>query len=696
MKQPNNGASNANLLWIVVAGVVLVGMIFAFNNLGKTQKIQAEDESETTEVTEDFQSSRSSRNSRFRGTRNSGISHRTRSHSSMSTATVRGFNEGKSGDMLRAAGDAFVYGLVTNEEGAALPGATIYALLSPITDNPTVLRTVTSDYQGSYTIEKLNDSSMRYTIVANAEGYAARRNNVTLRNEPQRLDFTLRKGISAQGIVLDKVTSEPIAGATVQIRDYYPLIQTKTGGDGRFVLNNIPANGRRNITAQKDGYIEMGTLGMRITRMMTNTMRRDEDRQNNEITLFLQQAGGTIRGKVVDLSNKPVAGARIKLDSNFLGALAYPGLRHANIITKEDGLFEAKDLPPDIDINISAVKGMEGEAQKFVLKPQEVRENVILTVPTSIFVSGKVIRADNRQPVPGTEIGYDGVSGRKNVIADEHGEFFFTTMTNDGQYRIYVDAECMVPSESDDISTTEVARSILRKLPRGSGSDNVTIRLISTPAIIGKVTTADGNPAKFATVQAAHETEDGYYSERTTTNHLGEYHFNLNEKIGGKRSIVFATARNGAEAKVVTRSKKRTTANLQLQNSRLSGRLYLSDESPLAGVTVSSAYIHPQSKILLETNRMVTSNNGRFSSLIGKEVDMVLRFHMPDGQLIETLIDSSQSAGKQLIFVYDPTSKTVSKRTSGGNNNRNGDRQNRGPQGGRWQNSGQNRGAPPR
>ena len=148
MKQPNNGASNANLLWIVVAGVVLVGMIFAFNNLGKTQKIQAEDESETTEVTEDFQSSRSSRNSRFRGTRNSGISHRTRSHSSMSTATVRGFNEGKSGDMLRAAGDAFVYGLVTNEEGAALPGATIYALMSPITDNPTVLRTVTSDYQG--------------------------------------------------------------------------------------------------------------------------------------------------------------------------------------------------------------------------------------------------------------------------------------------------------------------------------------------------------------------------------------------------------------------------------------------------------------------------------------------------------------------------------------------------------------------
>ena len=54
-----------------------------------------------------------------------------------------------------------------------------------------------------------------------------------------------RTGQTVRGTVVDKVTKNPLVGATVFIQDTQPAIGAFTDGEGKFVLKNVPI--RRNI-----------------------------------------------------------------------------------------------------------------------------------------------------------------------------------------------------------------------------------------------------------------------------------------------------------------------------------------------------------------------------------------------------------------------------------------------------------------
>ena len=69
-------------------------------------------------------------------------------------------------------------------------------------------------------------------------------------------------GQTVRGIVVDKVTKSPLAGAAVYIQDTDPVLGTSTDSQGRFVIKNVPI--RRNIlicrfvgysTFYSDGFI---------------------------------------------------------------------------------------------------------------------------------------------------------------------------------------------------------------------------------------------------------------------------------------------------------------------------------------------------------------------------------------------------------------------------------------------------------
>ena len=670
---------NAPLLLCGIA-VVILGLIFSFGYMS----FEAESPTETAQAepanfSENGNSSRT-RNGRLSG--NSGTPEKNRVGQNQSTGTLQGFSEGKNGDMLRAAGNFQIKGYVVNHRGEAVAGATICLLPYDQGDNPTVLRTTTSDANGTFVLDKIDDSKgNQYTVIATAPGYAPDESGYA-GHQSVELRLTLRPGSTVKGMVVDAITSQPLAGAKVFYKHIYPPIQMTTGPDGLFQFENAP-NYITMIFAQKDGYILQdsdSSLTRKVNRHSYKGPRSllvKSDGSTSEMLpnvnfdyfiLPLVPGGCSVRGIVVDAGNKPVAGAKVRLQPKFWEG---GNGRFYKLIgpTKEDGAFEFKNLSP-IQFELSAIKGMEGEKVVVDFGLNANQEGIKLTVPTTVMVHGKVVEVGNHKPVPGTKIGYDSYAGRKDVISDDKGEFFFRTMAIDNSYTIYVEAEGIAPTETEDVSTTQVARTIVRKLPKGAGSDDVTIKLVSTPSISGKVLGMlpygdGGAPRRNVTVKAIHQVEGGKtYTEETRTNDSGDYYFNLPLKSNGLRSIVMAKGFNSEDAQTVTRKEKQTIVNLSMGQSAFQGILVLSDNSPLRGVPVRLTYIDSQSDLKLFSDKKNTYENGSFFFSIGKDMDAVLTFQMPGGQVLEQMINGNKSKGTKTTFVYDPTNKSMNATTA--------------------------------
>ncbi len=649
----SKGLFSQNVLLSLVGLCTLIGVLFAFHSLGQRHKVSAKPDTEMVEQENDDDDIELDDSfSKLSSTSRPRVSTRTSAVHRQSAGTMTGFVEGKNADLLRYAGDSFVYGLVTDQSGKPVNGATVQALPYPLGPDPTVLKTTSTDQNGSYSLERLSDSDAHLTIIAIADSLAPSRRFIRLREEPQRVDFHMSPGVTVTGTVIDGSTSSPLEGATVYLPDYYPATQTMSGAGGKFSLANVPALQSLRISAKKDNYVEHSNMNPRQSR---------NNKSPDGIVIVLMPGGCSIRGTVVDHSEMPVSGARVKLTASRLNQLEYPALQNLSPVTKDDGAFELKNLPPNITIKLSAIKGMEGKSQSFTLKEMESLDNVKLSVPTSLYVSGRVIHANSSKPVPGIKIGYAGIGGKKAVLTDDEGGFFFHTMAVENKYSIHIDAKGLVPIRSENDSTTQVTQTIERDVPKGASTDEVTIKLISTPSITGKVKLSNGRAAKFLNVIAVHQTKDGSsYSEKTATNHKGNYYFNLVDSGVGIKSIIYASQnRRSAAISLVSRSKTKTKANLNLKQKQFSGQLYLSDRTALSGVTIKTDYIDSASGLVLNADTLFSSVTGRFSTAVATGAKLYLTFYLPNGVILSKNIDSSSLNGRQTTFVYDPTANTI-------------------------------------
>jgi hypothetical protein len=106
--------------------------------------------------------------------------------------------------------DVTIYGLVTDEHGARLPGAHITATLLATKAE----RTVSADAEGRYRLVELTPGA--YSLRVNSQGFAvAEKPRVeTLAGQSVRLDFTLRPAsIETEQVVVNE-TSAPLVDAT--------------------------------------------------------------------------------------------------------------------------------------------------------------------------------------------------------------------------------------------------------------------------------------------------------------------------------------------------------------------------------------------------------------------------------------------------------------------------------------------------
>ena len=255
---------------------------------------------------------------------------------------------------LRTAGDAYVHGIVSDEEGAPLPGAQVTLHEpDPMSTSP-ALRTAVSDADGSYTLADVNRSGVQFILAAKAPGHAPEVRFVNM-NGPQRHDITLEKGVTLSGSVLDATTSAPIGGATV----YFPatpwtvfafLGTTISDGTGRFTFTDVKA-GRNMTVAEASGY--------------ARTSRTVRSPDTNAI-VPMRPGGAVIRGMTVTrLGSKPAGGARVVLYSRNGGVFS--------TTSRPDGTFELRDLPGGRHTML-AFKGAPSQPERVELQDNSVKE----------------------------------------------------------------------------------------------------------------------------------------------------------------------------------------------------------------------------------------------------------------------------------------------------------------------------------
>ncbi len=195
----------------------------------------------------------------------------------------------------------------------------------------------TTDERGKYRINAM--PGVRFSIVAHApkgSPYHVRRiDNLkwTASGESQEVNIELKPAIVAQGTVVDAVTGEPIAGASVQYlpnrmhnRNVTPGIVTgwqsirKTDERGRFGIPVVPGPGTLLVHAPPAGsYVLRVMPSQQISRGQPGGVRmyahaferidptRDAPFEPLRIAL---EPGETISGTVVDAKGRPARGTR--------------------------------------------------------------------------------------------------------------------------------------------------------------------------------------------------------------------------------------------------------------------------------------------------------------------------------------------------------------------------------------------------
>jgi protocatechuate 3,4-dioxygenase beta subunit len=234
-------------------------------------------------------------------------------------------------------------GVVMDRDATPIAGATLrwLGVLGPCR----VERETRSAADGSYRLDDVPTAAavrrstvpMESLVEVRADGFAPA--EIVVRPLPDgRLDVVLLVGATLRGRVVDADSGEPLAGARVvcwasqgsggwirgaglsMTSAYHdrPIGETRSGSDGRFVLEHVPAAGLHPIgssTVQNGRHI-LGLVAADVPGLATATVPVfiPEDGEDVDATLACWPTCD-LHGRVVDSTGAPIAGATAFVDA---------------------------------------------------------------------------------------------------------------------------------------------------------------------------------------------------------------------------------------------------------------------------------------------------------------------------------------------------------------------------------------------
>ncbi len=229
-----------------------------------------------------------------------------------------------------------------------------------------------------------------YAIRAVAPGYDRAREDgwIVGNGGSSGLELRLGAGVRVRGRVIARSSGEPIVGATVTVTvnavddDVAERFsqEATTNADGRCDFEPTPRSGVE-VQVVSDGFA-VGRKRLRI----------EEDEEEHEFVIDLAR-GGALAGRVVDVDDAPIAGARVSLS----------GPTGHVIETDAAGSFTFDRVPPEVQHALVAVDSAGALApaslSNVVLVEGEARDDVVLRLAPGATVQGLVADALGR-PVP--------------------------------------------------------------------------------------------------------------------------------------------------------------------------------------------------------------------------------------------------------------------------------------------------------
>lgn len=308
----------------------------------------------------------------------------------------------------------------------------------------------------------------------------------------------MERGGIIRGVVRDKQTNDPVAGATVQAMGGLPNQMAMMGGSivradekGKFELLGVPLKATAVMGRHPDYIVDMSANPM-IARGMSGgaapAAALFADGKTEIEKDVLLTPGGTLRGVVTDAAGEPVEGAKVTIQlGNEMRFMAMFTGGAPTTYTQADGSFTLKPVAADKKHILLATHKEHGPS-----KPLEAAANsdstVVLTAPLEIV---GVVQDDAGQPLQGVKVTLGAMQRQgmalpdegmpRPAITDEAGRFVVRNAPRGNRTITYFHPHHLLKSEQ-------------LQLGAGARHDAGTVALERGLRITGTVVDEDGKP----------------------------------------------------------------------------------------------------------------------------------------------------------------------------------------------------------
>jgi hypothetical protein len=295
-------------------------------------------------------------------------------------------------------------------------------------------KTAQSDHDGRFWIAPLVGGKKNVGIDISAEGYASGHIDTDLPDEGEAaIEARLCGAATLTGMVTDRVTSKPVAKATVTLQG--TQLKAQTGTDGKFTLSSVPPGVQRVCAfANRYGVAEKVTT---VTPSANAAI---------ELALF---PGNSLRGTVVwgesNDSSAPISAATVSVKGTNVSAS-----------TDHSGRFSLEGLPPEKMILV--VKALGFRVKEVERDPcTDIGKPIQLIGDSS--VAGRVVDATYEPPRPVANATLRIDHSTLVTYSDKDGRFILEGVPS-GPAKVNASASGYLPREICQRLQAETANSV--------------------------------------------------------------------------------------------------------------------------------------------------------------------------------------------------------------------------------------------
>jgi protocatechuate 3,4-dioxygenase beta subunit len=287
----------------------------------------------------------------------------------------------------------------------------------------------------------------------------------------------------------------------------------RTDADGRFRIENFPADGRAGLAVKKSGMAQHPVGG---------ELGGERNCQPGQDIKLVVGPAGSVEGKVlVAETGQPLDGVKIQMDQ--FGAGVFGTDYYEAVETRADGTFRVADVQPGKHCIRASIAGgpipdwvfVPEESQLFTVTAGETTNNVVIHFSKGALVEVTVVVTNELTPVANAAVS----GGESTAYSDENGKALLRVPDGEGWFS--ASKEDWRPQNAK----TEVVAGI---------TNHVQVELTPPPKITGMVRDPSGKPVTGVTVSfhpGFYPSAPKYVETKTDTN--GRYELTMKEDSRG-------------------------------------------------------------------------------------------------------------------------------------------------------------------